>query len=108
MTADRSMMYCVLANLLDNAVKFTPAGGRVAVTLVDGGFRVSDTGPGLGVDRPFEKFAQGRQDGVKHPGFGLGLAIAKKLVDLHGGTVEIKTGAGGTEFFIKIGPPGGV
>ena len=103
MTADRSMMYRVLANLLDNAVKFTPAEGRVTVTLADGGFRVSDTGPGLGLDRPFEKFAQGRQDGVKNPGFGLGLAIAKKLVELHGGVIEVRSGTGGTEFVVKIG-----
>ena len=76
-------------NLLENAVKFTPEGGKVTVEALAGGFVVSDTGPGFEPSEDlFAKFHQGKQDGVKNPGAGLGLAIVKKLVDLHDGSVS--------------------
>ncbi|MEV4899363.1 HAMP domain-containing sensor histidine kinase, partial [Nonomuraea sp. NPDC055795] len=93
---------------LDNAQKFVPAGGRVAVTLDDGVLRVADDGPGLGEDERAE--AQGRfwRSGshANVPGSGLGLAIAAELAracgaalsllpaDPHGLVVEVRLGSG--------------
>jgi CheY-like chemotaxis protein len=93
----------VVWNLLSNAVKFTPAEGRVTVTLQrHGGYHlaVSDNGPGI--EPPFlpfvfEPFRQA--DGTasrEHGGLGLGLAIAKQLVELHGGTIEVRSAGRGT------------
>lgn len=83
----------VLANLLDNALKFTPEGGRVRVELAheDGSVvvRVHDTGPGIPsdeIDRVFERFFKGDR-ARSSAGSGLGLAIVKHLVQLHGGRV---------------------
>jgi two-component system phosphate regulon sensor histidine kinase PhoR len=83
----------VLANLLDNAIKFTPPGGRITVhaEATSDGVRVavSDTGPGIpsdDLDRVFERFYKGDRS-RSAMGSGLGLAIVKHLVQLHGGTV---------------------
>ncbi len=108
--ADAAMMQRVLANLLDNAIKFAPEGSRVIVRLAPDEFRVADDGPGVGADeqaeRVFERFVQGRSDGVKNPGAGLGLAIVKKLVELHGGEVSLSAthpdGTGAT-FVVRLG-----
>ena len=86
---DRALALRVASILLDNAVKFTPEGGRVEVVLGEGTLRVSDTGPGVDPEGLFEKFRQGTHDGVKNTGFGLGLAIAKRIVDLHGGSIGL-------------------
>jgi signal transduction histidine kinase len=98
----------VIFNLLANAVKFTPAGGEVDVsaTRVNGEFRVSvaDTGPGVAPedrDRIFEEFQQS-ETGVGHrEGTGLGLALSKRFVELHGGRiwVESELGRGSTFTF---------
>jgi len=91
----------VLANLLDNALKFTPGGGQITVEIAaDSGeaiVRVRDTGPGIPadeLDRVFERFFKGdraRSGG----GSGLGLAIVKHLVQLHGGRVWAESPPGG-------------
>ncbi len=91
---DRGMLQRVLLNLLDNALKFSPDGKRVRVRLGPRGFRVEDEGPGLDPALAFERFRQGNQQGVKHPGAGLGLAIVKKLVEVQGGTVRVERGDG--------------
>ena len=97
--ADRQRLEQVLVNLLDNAVKYTPAGGRVTVTATtDGEFvavNVLDTGPGIPPHeqtRIFERFyrldaGRSRDQG----GTGLGLAIVKHIVQLHGGTVWVES-----------------
>lgn len=94
--ADRDRLLQVLANLLTNAFKFTPPGGRVAVEVArcPAGVRlsVSDTGCGIRADhvpRLFDRFWQA--DRKRGPGAGLGLAIVKGLVESHGGTVEVTT-----------------
>jgi signal transduction histidine kinase/CheY-like chemotaxis protein len=92
---DANRLQQVFGNLLSNAVKFTPAGGRVTVTprVLQGHAVVDVVDTGIGIDQEFlphmfERFRQG--DGSitrRHGGLGLGLSIAKSLVQLHGGTI---------------------
>ena len=99
----------VVFNLLSNAVKFTPSGGRVDVSSAgsNGEVRVavSDTGRGISADdqaRIFEEFQQARDTNGERPeGTGLGLALSKSLVELHGGRiwVESEPGRGSTFTF---------
>jgi len=92
---DAGRIQQVAANLLSNAIKFTPKGGHVAVTLEDGGdvavLEVADNGAGLQPDlQPhiFERFRQGDGSTTRaHGGLGLGLAIAKHIVEAHGGAI---------------------
>jgi signal transduction histidine kinase len=98
----------VIFNLLSNAVKFTPTGGEVDVSAirVNGGVRVSvaDTGPGIAPgdhQRVFEEFQQTDAGLEQHEGTGLGLALSKRLVELHGGRIwlESELGKGSTFVF---------
>jgi signal transduction histidine kinase len=104
----------VVFNLLSNAVKFTPQGGEVDVSTarVDGEVQVvvRDTGPGIAAqdqERIFEEFQQARDSNGERPeGTGLGLALTKSLVELHGGRiwVESEPGKGSTfTFTIPVG-----
>lgn len=98
----------VVANLLSNAAKFTPAGGFIGVELecVDGWavIRVSDTGCGIPpeeVAMVFGRFYRGRTSRAR--GSGIGLAIVKQLVDAHGGAVEARSQPGqGTVFTVRL------
>jgi signal transduction histidine kinase len=98
----------VIFNLLSNAVKFTPTGGEVEVrvTRVNGEVRVSvaDTGPGIPLEdreRIFEEFQQSESGLGLHEGTGLGLALSKRFVELHGGRIwlESEVGRGSTFTF---------
>ena len=112
--ADSNRLLQVLNNLLSNAVKFTPAGGRVQVQLTKNDqslivIQVSDTGIGIQPELlpyVFERYCQGNFNGQQH-GLGLGLAIARHLVELHQGTIEVfSQGEGlGATFTVKL--PGG-
>jgi signal transduction histidine kinase len=106
----------VLLNLLSNAVKFTPEGGRIEVRAVvaDGTaeISVSDTGVGIAPEDHEAVFEEFRQVGTdyarKHEGTGLGLALARKFVELHGGRIWVKSqvGQGSTfTFAIPMRPP---
>jgi signal transduction histidine kinase len=97
----------VIFNLLSNAVKFTPAGGAVDVSAarVDGEVRVSvaDTGPGLAPEdheRIFEEFQQTEAGVEQREGTGLGLALSKRLVELHGGRIWVDSELGKGSTFV--------
>ena len=97
----------VIFNLLSNAVKFTPAGGAVDVSAaqVNGEVRVSvaDTGPGLAQedhDRIFEEFQQTDVGVEQREGTGLGLALSKRLVELHGGRIWVDSELGKGSTFV--------
>jgi two-component system sensor histidine kinase QseC len=91
---DRAMLGMMLRNLVDNAIKYTPAGGKVEVRLARDGARlnlsVDDSGPGITPEeraRVFERFY--RQVGTNVPGSGLGLSIVKRIADLHHAEVRL-------------------
>ncbi|MFB3853721.1 MAG: CHASE domain-containing protein [Vicinamibacterales bacterium] len=100
---DPDRLQQVAWNLLANAIKFTPPGGRVVATLRQQGpeveFRVADTGVGLAPEFlpfVFERFSQRDSSTTrKHGGMGLGLAIARHLVESHGGTVHAESSGEG-------------
>ena len=100
--ADERKVKQILLNLLSNAVKFTPEGGRVGLTATaaDGviTIAVSDTGIGIAPEDQaaiFEEFRQvGRDDARKQEGTGLGLTLAKKFVELHGGRIGVQSQVG--------------
>lgn len=112
--ADEHQLLRVLENLLGNAVKFTPPGGRISLSVEPDGtdvrFAVRDTGPGIPEedrDGLFDPFARGR-DGEKS-GTGLGLPIAGGIVEAHGGEIAVETAEGeGTTFRFTIPAAGGV
>jgi signal transduction histidine kinase/HAMP domain-containing protein len=108
--ADRDKIAQVLTNLIGNAVKFTSSQGQVNVSVHKNGaawveVSVADTGPGIApgeADKIFDEFYQVRQsDKKKSRGVGLGLAISKKLVEMHGGKIwaESVVGKGSTFSF---------
>jgi signal transduction histidine kinase len=107
---DHERILQVLANLLSNAMKFTPEGGRISIRVEPVGedvrFSVNDTGPGITEDkleRIFERFWQVHASDKR--GLGLGLYISKCIVEAHGGRIwaESKTDAGSTFFFTLPG-----
>ncbi len=109
--ADERKFKQILLNLLSNAVKFTPDGGTVVVraALTDIGIQVgvSDTGVGISAEDQlvvFDEFKQvGRHYTNKHEGTGLGLALTKRFVELHGGTLTLQSEPGvGSTFTFTI------
>ena len=113
---DKNRLNRVLLNLLSNAYKFTPEGGKISVTLnqlgdahdgsADFELRVKDSGIGMTPEfaaKVFEAFERERTSTVsKIQGTGLGMAITKSIVDLMGGTIRVETAPGqGTEFIIN-------
>jgi signal transduction histidine kinase/CheY-like chemotaxis protein len=113
--ADRERLQQVIWNLVSNAIKFTPAGGRIDVQLrrleSQVQLTVSDTGRGIEADflpYVFDRFRQGDAGTTRqHGGLGLGLAIVRHLVELHGGTVSVESdGLGrGARFHIRLPAP---
>ncbi|MFL5980484.1 MAG: ATP-binding protein [Gaiellaceae bacterium] len=107
-SGDERRIRQVIFNLLSNAVKFTPAGGAVDVRAMRANgevtVSVADTGPGIGTEdlrRVFEEFQQTEAGIARGEGTGLGLALSKQLVELHGGRiwVESELGRGSTFVF---------
>jgi len=107
--ADRTRLEQVAANLIDNAVKYTPSGGRVDVEVrreVDAALlRVKDTGPGIPADelpRIFDRLFRGDTSRTER-GLGLGLSLVKAIVEAHGGAVEVVSEMGrGSTFSVSL------
>jgi signal transduction histidine kinase len=112
--ADAKLLRQVSINLLGNAIKFTPQGGAITISMaydVSKGCRVSfaDTGIGIAeedIGRVYLPFIQVENVfSRKHPGSGLGLAIVKQIVELHGGRIEIESSLGqGTTVHVILPP----
>ncbi|MBT8386405.1 MAG: HAMP domain-containing histidine kinase [Ignavibacteria bacterium] len=109
--ADIGMMEKVLQNLLDNAIKFTPEGGNITISLTplkeEILLSVKDTGPGINSnDLPhiFDRYQKAERTNMHdNVGFGLGLAIVKKILEVHNITIDVKSTKGkGTAFSFKI------
>lgn len=113
-TGDATGLHTLLSNLVDNALRYTPAGGRVDVSVGygDGGrdttLSVCDSGPGIApaeYPRVFDRFY--RSPDASAPGSGLGLAIVRRIADRHGATIELGRGigrsAGGAAFDARDG-----
>src|SRR5947208_1738927 len=120
-TADRGRVLQILLNLLSNAIKFTPEGGQVTLgARLEGGGRhvrvaVSDTGIGIAPEdqaKLFQEFVQlDAAPSRRYEGTGLGLALSKRLVELHGGAIGVESALGkGSTFWFTLprADPGGV
>ncbi len=109
LVGDRARLRQVVANLVGNAVKFTPQGGRVTVSIHDDGeglrTSVSDTGPGVpakSVPGLFDRFTRAPETATKS-GTGLGLMIVRQIVEAHGGHVGVDTAPGrGSTFWFTL------
>lgn len=109
-SADRAQVAMVVQNLIENAAKYTPAGGTVSLTARQDGavvrFGISNTGPGLSAaDREgiFERFRRGSRVGEGQSGHGLGLNIARELARAHGGELVLARADGEwTEFVFTL------
>ena len=114
LTGDATRLEQVLTNLLNNALKFTPAGGRVTLEVRreahDAVVRVKDTGAGMEpalIPQVFDLFVQGDTSLARaKSGLGIGLALVRQVVALHGGTVKaFSDGPGrGSEFVVRLPP----
>ena len=108
LSVDAARLQQVLMNLLTNAAKYTNPGGRVGLSIANGEanitIKVHDTGRGIDADvlpHIFELFTRGVRD---KGGFGVGLAVARRLTELHGGTIEARSGGAGqgSEFIVSL------
>jgi signal transduction histidine kinase len=104
---DRARVLQVFSNLVGNALKFTPGGGRIVLRSHRDGemvwFSVIDTGRGIPPDQLphiFKRYWQART--ADRQGIGLGLAIAKGVVEAHGGSISVESSTGGTAFAFSI------
>jgi signal transduction histidine kinase len=109
--ADERKFRQIMLNLLSNAVKFTPDGGRIEVTAAtrDGRAEIAVRDSGIGIadaeqDVIFEEFRQaGTASDRKAEGTGLGLALTRKFVELHGGTIWVRSAVGeGSTFTFTV------
>jgi len=107
---DRQRINQAVANLLDNALAYTPRGGRVTLTLTTHGEQVRilvcDTGPGLSaadLTKIWQRFTRGSASSANTPGMGLGLSLVRALIHAHGGQTGCRNlDEGGAEFWIEL------
>ena len=111
LSCDAPLIERVLTNLIGNAMKFTPMGGRIELAArtigSDVEFSVQDSGPGIPVDKldaVFEKFKQLDRDTAARAGYGLGLSICRKIVELHGGRIWVESASGQGSRFVFLVP----
>jgi signal transduction histidine kinase len=112
--ADPHRLQQVIWNLLNNAIKFTPEGGRVSISVAGDVsnvcVRVVDTGQGIAPEflpHVFDRFRQAESASTRrHGGLGLGLSIAHQLIELHGGSIAVESlGVGlGAAFTVRLPP----
>jgi signal transduction histidine kinase len=107
-SGDRSRLQRVVANLLDNAIKYTPCGGTVTLSMhTDAAgvkMEITDTGEGIdATDIPhvFDRFYRGDKS-RSTPGSGLGLSLAQAIVRAHGGAITVKSTGRGTAFSVLL------
>jgi signal transduction histidine kinase len=108
-TADADRVVQVLSNLVENAIRITPADGSVTVTVAPGMVTVADTGPGIpgeDLEHAFDRFHLRRRHGRGSPdGAGLGLAIVRDLTEAMGGSVAVESAPGaGATFTVRLPP----
>jgi signal transduction histidine kinase len=106
---DRNLLFQAVANLVDNAIKYTPEGGRVQVNLaVKGGIvriEVADSGVGIPEEdreRVFQRFFRVEHSRSRHPGNGLGLSLVQAVVRLHDGYIELKDNDPGLRIVLRF------
>jgi two-component system OmpR family sensor kinase len=108
---DAANLATLLANLLDNALRYTPSGGRIDVAITEEAgaavLTVADTGPGIPAaarERVFERFHRepSPDDATVGVGSGLGLSIVRRIADAHGATVTLDSGAGGKGLVVRV------
>ncbi|PRH15754.1 heavy metal sensor histidine kinase [Burkholderia multivorans] len=112
LTADLELFRRAVSNLLANALRYTPAGGTIALRVdeTDDAVHVSVANPGEPIDpallpRIFDRFVRGdpaRSGGVPGGAAGLGLAIVRSVMDLHGGTARVESDSSGTRFILTF------
>lgn len=110
---DHDALRTLLSNLIDNAVRYIPAGGRIDVSAVRGDtgpvLEVTDTGPGIPVaerERVFDRFYRRVSSDV--PGTGLGLAIVRSIAERHGATIQLDEAPGGCGLTVRVTFPAAV
>ncbi|MBA3843607.1 MAG: sensor histidine kinase, partial [Actinobacteria bacterium] len=102
--ADATLLERAISNLLDNAVKYSPAGAPIEVTVRGGEVIVQDHGPGIAEEdlpRVFDRFYRAATARSK-PGSGLGLAIVREAAEAHGGTATAETSTTGARFRLAL------
>jgi len=99
----------VISNLIANALRYTPAGGAITISAGQEGARVRlcvrDTGSGIApelLEHLFERYAQGSVNGASSGAAGLGLAIAREIVEAHDGRIFVESSAAGTCFTVEL------
>lgn len=102
-TGDADMLRILLRNLVDNAIRYTPAGGSVTVAVTERTLTITDTGPGIPAgdrERVFDRFH--RLAGQDKEGSGLGLSIVARIAERHGARIQLADGDGGVGLRVTV------
>ncbi|MEK9646775.1 MAG: HAMP domain-containing sensor histidine kinase, partial [Alphaproteobacteria bacterium] len=102
---DRDLLFQALANLVDNAIKYTPAGGTVAISVDAASLAVADSGPGIPPadrDAVFDRFHR-LEASRNQPGSGLGLSLVHAVAQLHDGAVQLEDNSPGLRATLSLG-----